>query len=128
MASSATKDEKLAAAKRSAAYLVSMLSKDVYATFKSLCLPNKPPSLTFKEMSDILTNCYNVRTNKTTALYQFRQCVQSAGECVVNYSHRLKRAAVECEFGDYRDQALQDQFIAGLRDIEIKKKCSDVCP
>lgn len=120
--SNATNAEKTAAAKRRAAYLVSMLSKDVYSTFKSLCLPDKPADKNFKEMSDILLSYYKVKKNRTTAAYQFRQCIQSAGEGVVDFGHRLKRAAVECEYGDHLDRALQDQFMAGLRDPEIKRK------
>ena len=41
---------------------------------------------------------------------------------LVDFSNRLKRAAVNCKFGDHLDRALKDQFVAGLSDPDIKRK------
>eukprot|EP00117_Sycon_ciliatum_P043835 scpid78022/ scgid31689/ len=60
----------------------------------------------------------------TTASYQFRSCSiqHQAGERIVDFCNRLKRAAVPRQFGDHLDRALKDQFVAGLASSDIKRK------
>eukprot|EP00117_Sycon_ciliatum_P012587 scpid91167/ scgid13601/ len=123
VASSASNAEKERVKKKMFAHLISSLSKDVYATLKSLCLPTSPADKSFDEVCALLRDYYKVRRSATTASYQFRSCVQhQAGERIVDFCNRLKRAAVPCQFGDHLDRALKDQFVAGLASSDIKRK------
>ena len=104
------------------AHLISSLSKEVYSTLRSLCLPNSPADKTFQQVCDLLKGYYKVQTSTTTASFAFRNCVQKPAERLIDFSNRLKRAAVPCEFGEHLDRALKDQFVASLCDQDIKRK------
>ncbi|XP_065195792.1 uncharacterized protein LOC135827192 [Sycon ciliatum] len=121
VASSASNADKAKADKRMTAYLISLLSKTVYSTLKTLCLPRNPTDFKYSEIVDKLKVHYKVKTSRTTATHKFRQCVQGPSESVTDYSHKLQRCAVECKFGDHLDRALCDQFVAGLRDLDTRK-------
>eukprot|EP00117_Sycon_ciliatum_P015218 scpid18577/ scgid6200/ Retrotransposable element Tf2 155 kDa protein type 1 len=121
LASSASNADKVKADKRMTAYLISLLSKTVYSTLKTLCLPKNPTDFKYSEIVDKLKVHYKVKTSRTTATHKFRQCVQGPSESVTDYSHKLQRCAVECKFGDHLDRALCDQFVAGLRDLDTRK-------
>ena len=47
---------------------------------------------------------------------------QLPSETVVDYSNRLKRAAVECQFAGHLDRVLKDRFITGLASQMTRKK------
>ena len=104
------------------AHLISSVSKEVYSTLQSLCLPNSPADKTFQQVCDLLKGYYKVQTFTTTASFAFRNCVQKPVERLIDFSNRLKRAAVPCEFGEHLDRALKDQFVASLCDQDIKRK------
>ena len=96
--------------------LISSLSKEVYSTLRSLCLPNSPADKTFQQVCDLLKGYYKVQTSTTTASFAFRNCVQKPAECLIDFSSRLKRASVPCGFGEHLDRAPKDQFVASLCD------------
>ena len=58
-------------AKKKIAHLISCLSKDIYATLKSLCLPDSPADRTYKEITDLLKEFFQVQTSATTASFTF---------------------------------------------------------
>ena len=103
------------------AYLISLLSKTVYSTLKTLCLPASPGSMKFSELTTLLSQHFRIKTSRTTATFLFRQCSQGPAETVTEFAHKLKNKSVDCDFDAYLDRALRDQFIAGLRDIGLKK-------
>ena len=103
------------------AYLISLLSKTVYSTLKTLCLPASPGSMKFSELTTLLSQHFRIKTSRTTATFLFRQCSQGPTETVTEFAHKLKNKSVDCDFDAFLDRALRDQFIAGLRDIGLKK-------
>ena len=120
--SEATKAQTATTAKKKITHLIFCLAKDVYATLKSFCLPDIPAERTYKENTELLKEYYQVQTSATTAAFTFRACQQKTTERLVDFSNRLKHAAVNCKFGDHLDRALKDQFVAGLSDPESKRK------
>ena len=119
---SASAAEKSRADTKKAAYLVSFLSKSAYSTLKTLCLPDSPSDKKYEELCKLLKSYFKVVKSRTTATFDFRQTTQSLTESVTDYSHRLKRSAADCQFGDFLDRALRDQFVAGVRSNVIKRK------
>ena len=100
--------EKNRAQKKLFANLIASLSREVYATLKSLCLPDRPADRSFEEVYMLLKKYYEIKTSTTTASFQFRLCHQKPAERLVDFCNRLKRAAVPCEFGSHLDRALKD--------------------
>lgn len=54
--------------------------------------------------------------------YQFRLCIQQAGEAVDEWLLRLKEAADCCDFGGLRDSLIRDQLIAGCKSEHLRRK------
>ena len=121
IASNASNSEKLKEEKKMTAHLVSLLSKTVYSTFKTLCLPKSPSDYKYAQIPTFLQDHYKTKTSRTTATHRFRQCTQNSTEAVTEFSHRLKNIAVDCQFGTHLDRALSDQFVTGLRDLSVRK-------
>ena len=121
IASNASNSEKLKEERKMTAHLVSLLSKTVYSTLKTLCLPKSPSDYKYAQIATILQDHYKTKTSRTTATHRFRQCTQNSTEAVTEFSHRLKNIAVDCQFGTHLDRALSDQFVAGLRDLSVRK-------
>ena len=118
----ATRAQTATTAKKKIARLISCLSKDAYATLKSLCLPDSPADRTYIEITELLKENFQVQTSTTTAAFTFRACQQKSTERLVDFSNRLKRAAVNFKLRDHLDRALKDQFEARLTDSDTKRK------
>ena len=69
--SEATRAQTATTAKKKIAHLISCLSKDVYATLKSLCLPDSQANRSYKEITDLLKEYHQVQTSARTALFTF---------------------------------------------------------
>ena len=111
--------EKTRVEKKMSAVLISLLSKTVYSTLKTLCLPASLGTMKYSELTNLLLGHYKVKTSRTTATFLFRQCAQGPVETVTDFAHKLKNKSVDCDFGGFLDRALRDQFITGLRDIGL---------
>ena len=120
--SGASTAQKELAEKKKAAYLVSLLSKTAYTTLRTLCLPDEVKDKKFNDLCKLLSKHFKVEKSSTTATFEFRQCVQGVSESCTEYSHRLQRLAVDCKFDVFLDRALKDQFLTGLRRVDMKKK------
>ena len=103
VSANATSAEKARVEKKMTAHLVSHLSKSAFTTLKGLCLPDSPPPKKYAEIATLLTDHYKEKSTTTTATFKFRQCIQRREETVTEFSHRLKRAAVPCEFATHLD-------------------------
>ena len=73
-----TRAQTATTAKKKIAHLVSCMSKDVYATLKSLCLPDSLAARSYKEIIDLPKGYYQVQTSATTASFTFRACQQKS--------------------------------------------------
>ena len=118
---SASAAEKTRVERKMTAHLISHLSKTIYSTLKTLCLPNSPADLKYSVIAAKLEEHYRVKSSRTTATHHFRQCVQKPSESITDYSLRLQRCAVDCKFGAYLDRALCDQFVSGVRVMAVRK-------
>ena len=114
--------QKELADKKKAAYLVSLLSITAYTTLRTLCLPAEVKDKKFTDLCKLLSKHFKVEKSSTTATFEFRQCVQGVSESCTEFSHRLQRLAVDCKFDAFLDHALKDQFLTGLRRVDMKKK------
>ena len=110
VASSASATEKARVEKKMSAYLISLLSKTVYATLKTLCLPASPGAMKFSELTTLLSQHFRIKTSRTTATFLFRQCSQGPAETVTEFAHKLKNKSVDCDFDAFLDRALRDQL------------------
>ena len=95
-ASDAAKRE---ADKTNVAVTISLIGKTAYSTLKDLCRPDLPANKTYDQLTKILKNYYKPKVLEVAGTYCFHHTVQSETESVAEYSNKLKRLAVNGNFG-----------------------------
>ena len=108
LAANGSTAEKTRCEKRVSAYLISLLSKTVYSTLKTLCLPKAPSDSKYQEIGGKLTDHYKVQTSRSSVMHAFRNCTQLPTESVTDFSHRLQCSAGDCKCESHFDTALSD--------------------
>ena len=68
---------------------------------------------------DLLIGHYRPKTIEIAERFKFFKRTQGDNECIADFIVELKRLAKTCNFGNYFDTTIRDQFVCGLRD----KKC-----
>ena len=122
VAADASEAAKREADKKKVAVTISLIGKTAYSTLKDLCLPDLPADKTYDQLTQILKDYYKPKVLEVAETYRFHHTVQSETESVAEYANKLKRLAVNCNFGPYLTRALRDQFVGGVRSQTTEKK------
>ena len=85
-------------------------------------LPAVPADKTYDQLTQILKDYYKPKVLELAETYHFHHTVQNEIESVTEYANKLKRLAVNCNFGPYLTRALRDKFVGGMRSQNTKKK------
>ena len=107
---------------RKVAVTISLIGKQTYSTLKDLCLPNLPTEKTYDQLTEILKGYYKPKVLEVAESYRFHHTLRSENETVTEYANKLKRLAVNCNFGTYLTRALRNQFVGGVKSQATKKK------
>ena len=110
-----------AADKKKVAVFISVMGKNSYA-IRDLCSPDSPKDKSFSQLCDKLKDHYKPKRLEVAETYRFHRCVQEENESVSAYSARLRRYASTCNFGEFLNRSLRDQFICGIRNSATRKK------
>ena len=78
-------------------------------------------SVRFSQLCDKLKDHYKPKRLEVAETYRFHRCVQEENESVSAYSARLRRYAPTCNFGEFLNRSLRDQFICGIRNSATRK-------
>ncbi|XP_011701123.1 PREDICTED: uncharacterized protein LOC105457890 [Wasmannia auropunctata] len=78
-----------------------------------------PEELTYNELRTVLINHFDRVKNRYVESIKFRHIVQQKGESIAAFALRLKQGSAYCEYGEFLDRMLIEQFLHGLslRDI-----------
>lgn len=107
-------------------FLLSNLSCDVYEFLADKVKPVKPVNKSFDEICDILKSRYSVKPLEIAENYKFHQRKQRDGESFQDFLDALRSIAKNCEFGDYLEKAVRNQFTFGLKDEKIRAKLLEI--
>ena len=86
-------------------------------TYRLLCnltRPEKPQDKTLDEPTELMKNHCEPKTIVIAERFRFYKRVQKEGENVASYLAELRRLSKKCDFRDYLNIALRDQFVCGL--------------
>ena len=122
VAADASDTAKQEADKRKVAVAISLMGKQTYSPLKDLCLPNLPAEKTYDQLTETLKGYYKLKVLEVAESYHFHHTLQSENETVTEYANKLKRLAVNCNFGTYLTRTLRDQFVGGVKIQATKKK------
>ena len=101
--------------------LLTVIGPSVYATVRSLVAPDKPRTMTCKQLEDVLKSHFEPKPLVIAERSKFYRRNQNATETVLEYAAELRRLAITCDFGTFLDTALRDKFVFGLRSEPLKK-------
>ncbi|CAH3183162.1 unnamed protein product, partial [Porites lobata] len=103
-----------AANQKKVAVMISVIGKKTYSTLRDLCSPENPKK---KKHSK-----YYPKRLEVAESYRFHRCCQEENESVSVYSARLRHLAATCNFGEFLNRSLRDQFVCGIRNPATRKK------
>lgn len=88
--------------------LCASVGPKTYHIIKNLCLPDKPETKTFKELTDIVKGYYKPKISEASASLIFNNRVRKPEETVQVFVAELRRLVQSCNYGDHLKRALRD--------------------
>ena len=104
------------------AMMISVIGKKTHSTLRDLCSPENPKEKTFEALSEVLQQNFTPKRLEVAKSYRFHRCCQEENESVSVYSARLRHLAATCNFGEFLNRSLRDQFVCGIRNPATRKK------
>ena len=111
-----------AANQKKVAVMISVIGKKTYSTLRDLCNPENPPKKTFEALCELLQQHFKLKRLEVAKSNRFHRCCQEENESVSVYSARLRHLAATCNFGEFLNCSLRDQFVGGIRNPATQKK------
>ncbi|XP_061512563.1 uncharacterized protein LOC133393118 [Anopheles gambiae] len=102
--------------------LITMAGASLYSVAIKLCAPDDPRDKTYADLVKVLEKHFKPNVNVVSERYLLRKCKQTAEQSIADYIIELKAAAQTCDFGSFLSDALRDQFVAGVYDLELRKR------
>lgn len=108
--------------RRAKAIFLSSVGAKTYSLIRTLCHPDKPETKTLKALQKLVKDHLSPEPIVIAERFAFYNRKQNSGESAAEFLNVLRRLAETCEFAAFRDQALRDMFVIGLRDKDVQKK------
>ena len=108
--------------KKKVAVMISVIGKKTYGTLRDLCSPKNPKEKTFEAIIELLQQHFKPKWLEVAESYRFHRCFQEENESVSSYSARLRHLASTCNFGEFLNRSLRDQFVCGIRNPATRRK------
>ena len=105
--------------RRKKALFITLLGQATFTKLKDLANPQEIKDIPLNEIVDLLIGHYRPKTIEIAERFKFFKRTQRDNERIADFVAELRRLTKTCNFGNYLDTAIHDQFVCGLRD----KKC-----
>ncbi|XP_052740894.1 uncharacterized protein K02A2.6-like [Bicyclus anynana] len=102
--------------------LITVMGAECYELLVNLCTPAKPTSKTFSELTVILEKHLQPKPSILAERFKFRHRKQREGESIAEYVAILKCLSKTCEFGNWLEESLRDQFVCGITSETIRQR------
>ena len=99
---------------RKAAVLLSVIGGTIYGRLCNLLSPDKPSDKSYEQLKTTFIEHYEQKPITIAERFHFHKRYQQPTKAIAEFVAELKRLARTCEFGDFLDQALRDQFVCGV--------------
>lgn len=94
--------------------LLNQLDDQAYEVTRSMCAPANPTTKTYNELCNILNQHFVPQIVVFRERKKFYAISKKDDESVVEWLTRIRRSAMNCEFGDSLDKILLDKFVTNL--------------
>ena len=103
---------------------LSVIGAKTYSLLCDLVSPASPKDKSLEQLADVLKKHFEPKPLIIAERFTFHRRNQSTSESILEYVAELRCLATYCEFGGYREQALRDRLVCGLRSENIQKRLS----
>nr|XP_029720499.1 uncharacterized protein LOC115262237 [Aedes albopictus] len=109
--------------------LLHYMGAETYDVVSDKIAPEKPQTKTYDEVVQILETHFNPEPLEILENFRFKcrkQGDERAEESIDDYLIALRKLAITCNFGNYLNTALRNQFVFGIRDRGIQARLLEV--
>ncbi|KAF0990972.1 hypothetical protein HZS_355 [Henneguya salminicola] len=99
--------------------LIVMGGQIIFATLKAQLKGVDPCEIEICQAKELLSAHFSPKPLILSERYKFWATSQMEQETISEYSLRIQKMSEFCDFQEFFDQALRDQFIMGFRDVQI---------
>jgi hypothetical protein len=101
--------------------LLHWMGQEAYNVLCDKLSPTKPINSTYKNIVDTLEKYFDPKPIEVVENFKFHKRYQLENESVDEFIVTLRKMASTCNFGDYLDTALRNQFVFGLKNAGAQK-------
>ena len=99
-----------------------MLGQTTFVQLRDLANLQDITTLTLTQVVELLTAHYKPQTIEIAERYKFFKRTQEDKERTADFIAALRRLAKTCNFGQYLDTALGDQYVCGMSDRKFQQE------
>lgn len=103
-------------------FLVTAIGIDNFKILTNLLKPAKMDDKKYDDLVKCLIKHFKPTPNEISESYKFYKRLQRPEESISDYMIELKLLSNSCNFGDFRDRALRDALVIGIRSDDIRQK------
>uniref|UniRef100_A0A182PUQ5 CCHC-type domain-containing protein n=1 Tax=Anopheles epiroticus TaxID=199890 RepID=A0A182PUQ5_9DIPT len=107
-------------------YLLHYMGSTTYDVLCNKLKNANPQTKSFTEIVSILQEHFNPNPLEILENFKFASRKQRENESLCEYLMDLEKLAQSCNFGDYLDKALRNQFVFGLQNRAIQSRLLEV--
>ena len=101
---------------RKKALFITLVGQATFAKLRDLASPRAIADISLDDIVELLKTHYRPQTVEIAERFKFFKRTQGASERTADFMAELRRLAKTCNFGQYLETALRDQFVCGLQD------------
>lgn len=116
------KDGDEAQRNRKKALFLTLVGQATFTKLRDLASPREITDISLDEVMELLQTHYRPRTVEIAERFKFFKRTQGASERTTDFMAALRRLAKTCNFGQYLETALRDQFVCGLHDEKCQQE------
>ena len=94
----------------------------LYSMASRICSQDDSCSKSYKDLIKLLKQHLAPKVNVVAERYKYRKCEQAIGQTITEFIIELKASSQSCDFGTFLQQALRDQFVAGVHNSGLRTK------
>ena len=102
--------------------LLTVVGAKTYETPRSLLAPTRPREKSFIDLIEVLKRHVDPQPLVIGERCRFYQRSQKSCETIADFVADLCRLSLQCEFGDFLDQALRDRFVCGVKSEALQRR------
>ena len=111
---------------RKKALFLTLVGQTTFAKLRDLASPREITEISLDDIMELLKAYYRPQTVEIAERFKFFKRTQGASERTVDFMAALRRLAKTCNFGQYLETALRDQFVCGLCDEKCQQELLSV--